>query len=94
MRQFITCSAESYILIWDLRRPPTEIVARPAAVAPTDDDDDVFEEGNEEEKEVVEEVKAKGWATIKTKKSTIVQSNLFSKDKKWTPAIGKYVPPR
>ena len=89
MRQFITCSAESYILIWDLKKPPAEIKPQHATIAPIDDEDsdDVFEE--EEEKK--ETPKFKGWASLKSKTSTIVTSYAFSTSKKWTPAVGKYV---
>ena len=87
MRQFITCSAESYILIWDLKKPPAEIKPQHATIAPIDDEDsdDVFEE--EEEKK--ETPKFKGWASLKSKTSTIVTSYAFSTSKKWTPAVGK-----
>ena len=87
MRQFITCSAESYILVWDLKRPPAEIAPRQAAiVVESSSDDDVFEE--EEQKEP-EKPKFSGWAGLKAKTGTLVSTYAFSKDKKWTPAIGK-----
>ena len=92
MRQFITCSAESYILVWDLKRPPAEVLPRhqAATLAADDDssDDDVFEE--EEEKEPAKP-KFSGWAGLKAKTGNLVSTFAFSKDKKWTPAIGKYV---
>ena len=90
MRQFVTCSAESYILVWDLKRPPSEMVPKQATLAADSDDDDVFEDADEEEKpKKEEEPQTKGWAALKSKK--MLTSYVFSKDKKWTPAVGKYV---
>ena len=92
MRQFITCSAESYILIWDLKRPPADIIPK-ATVLHQDDDDDVFEEESDKEEEKpkkeTEERKKMGWAGLKAKTSAIATSSVFS-SKKWTPAVGKY----
>ena len=88
MRQFITCSAESYILVWDLKRPPADVLPRQATIA-LSDEDDVFDEPEEEVKEKEEEPKTKGWAALKSKK--MLTSYVFSTDKKWTPATGKYV---
>ena len=88
MRQFITCSAEAYILVWDLKRPPAEILPRQATIAVEESsDDDVFEE--EEEKD--EKPKFSGWAGLRKQTGALVSTYAFSKDKKWTPAIGKYV---
>ena len=92
MRQFITCSAESYILIWDLKRPPADLLPKQVTVTQADDDE-VFEDPEEEEekkKEKEEPPKKFGWSSLKAQTSTIVTSNVFSKDKKWSPAIGKY----
>ena len=91
-RQFITCSAESYILVWDLKRPPAEILPREPTIHQADEEeDDVFDDGEkEEEKKKKEGPKTTGWASLKEKTSIIAASSLFSKDKKWSPAIGKY----
>ena len=102
-RQFITSSAENYILIWDLKRPPTDVpIAVPGQmgtkITEEDDDDDVFQDEEEKEEEEKkkkekeeEEKKPKkaGWGTIKTKSTQILMS-AFGGDKKWTPAVGRY----
>ena len=89
MRQFITCSAEAYILVWDLKRPPAEILPRQATIAvESSSDDDVFEEDEEKESE---KPKFSGWAGLRKQTGALVSTYAFSKDKKWTPAIGKYV---
>ena len=88
MRQFITCSAESYILVWDLKRPPADVVQRQPTIDQSSDDD-VFEDPEDDEKDKEGEPKTKGWARLKSNKLQL-STFAFSKDKKWTPAHGKY----
>ena len=51
----------------------------------------MFEDPEEDDRGKQDEPKTKGWAALKSKKTAMLTSYVFSKDKKWTPATGKYV---
>ena len=75
-RQFITCAAESYILVWDLRRPPAE-----SGIIAEDD------EGLADAKPLKQKSKAANWEKLKAQSAI---PRVESRGQKWTPAVGKY----
>ena len=77
LRQFITCAAESYILIWDLRRPPAE-----SGIIAEDDDGVVTIQPAKRKSK-----RATNWEKLK---ATSAIPRIDAGGSKWSPAIGKY----
>ena len=75
MRQFISCSSDNYIFVWDMRRPPS------------DDDMGQYDDDDERKEQTAASTKGKNWARLKAQSAISVS---YGNDKKWSPAIGKY----
>ena len=76
-RQFITCAADMFILVWDLLAPPT------------DDSEGGAAENMDEEAVVTRKLgksNQSSWAKLKSK-STLTP---ITSGAKWSPSIGKY----
>lgn len=78
-RQFITCAAESYILVWDLRRPPAE-----SGLITEDDEATVMQQQQQTTKK---SKRATNWEKLKAQSAI---PRIEAGGQKWSPAIGKY----
>ena len=83
----MTCSSDSYILVWDFRRPPSD-----TGIIFDDDDPDHGKKHKGEDGEE-ENVKKKRdlWKKLRNQTQRIIEKTSYGKSKYWTPAIGKYV---
>ena len=84
-RQFVTCSSDSYILVWDFRRPPSD-----TGIIHDDDENADHKRNGEEDGEEKEKKKRRLWEKLRSQTQRIIEKTSYGKSKYWTPAIGKY----
>ena len=82
----MTCSADSYILVWDFRRPPSD-----TGVIIDDDESETAEKGEREAEEKAKLKTKKLWDRLRAQTRAIIEKTSYGKTKYWSPAIGKYV---